>query len=98
MRTNGNARQLYLACYDITNQRRRAVALKLIRCYATGGQRSVHELYMTHAERETLVKDMRALLEATEDRFQLVALDPRSKVFALGKAVRSTAPECFYVS
>lgn len=90
-------RDLYLACYDVAEPRRLAAALKLARRYATGGQKSAHELFLTTAERDTLVADMRALLELGEDRFLLLRLDPRSKLFAIGKAVAPADPDYFYV-
>lgn len=72
-------RDLYLICYDVAEPRRLSAALKLARRYATGGQKSAHEMFLTPAERDTLVTDMRALLEASVDRFLLLRLVPRSK-------------------
>jgi len=90
-------RHLYLAFYDVAHPRRSAGALKLSRSYSIGGQKSVHELWMTYSERDTLVHDMFALLDPDEDRFQIMALDPRSKVYTLGKAVKPAYPDCIYV-
>ena len=69
----------------------------LARRYATGGQKSVHELFLTPFERDTLVGDMRALLDLATDRFFLLRLDPRSRVFTLGKAVPPADPDHFYL-
>lgn len=91
-------RDLHLACYDVAEPRRLAAALKLARRYATGGQKSAHELFLTPAERDTLVADMRALLVLDDDRFLLLRLDPRSRVYILGKAVAPADPDFFYVS
>lgn len=90
-------RNLHLACYDIAEPRRLAAALKLARAYATGGQRSAHELFLTPGERERLIGDMAALIDARTDRFLLVRLDPRSRVHTLGKAVLPADPDYFYV-
>ena len=90
-------RDLYLAAYDISEPRRLSAALKLTRAYATGGQRSVHEIYLTTAERRKLVQDMGALVDAQTDRFLLLRLDPRSRVHTLGKAVAPADPDYFYV-
>ncbi len=90
-------RHLYLAFYDIAHPRRLTAALKLSRSYSVGGQKSVHELFMTFSERDTLVKDMFALLNPDKDRFQIIALDPRSKIYTLGKAVKPSYPNCIYV-
>lgn len=91
-------RQLHLACYDVACPKRLSHALKLARRYATGGQKSVHELFLTNAERDTLVNDMRQLLDLDTDRFLLLRLDPRSRVFTLGKAIQPADPDFFYVA
>lgn len=91
-------RQLHLACYDVACHKRLARALKLARRYATGGQKSVHEIFLTEAERDTLVADMRQLLDLSTDRFLLLRLDPRSRVFTLGKAIQPADPDFFYVA
>lgn len=90
-------RILHLACYDVAEPRRLSAALKLARRYATGGQKSAHELFLTPAERDTLVADMRALLQTATDRFLLLRLDPRSRQYSLGKAVPAADPDYFYV-
>lgn len=90
-------RDLHLAAYDISEPRRLSAALKLTRAYATGGQKSVHELYLTAAERSSLVEDMSLLMDLNTDRFLLLRLDPRSRVHTLGKAVAPSDPDYFYV-
>lgn len=90
-------RLLHLACYDISEPRRLIAALKLTRVYATGGQKSVHELFLTPAERTTLVEDMSVLITPDTDRFWLLQLDPRAHVHTLGKAVKPADPDYFYV-
>lgn len=90
-------RDLYLAAYDISEPRRLTAALKLTRAYATGGQKSVHELYLTAAERTALIEDMGVLMDLATDRFLLLRLDPRSRVHTLGKAVAPSDPDYFYV-
>ena len=90
-------RALHLACYDISEPRRLVAALKLARVYATGGQKSVHELFLTPAERTDLIEDMSVLMDMATDRFLLLRLDPRSRVHTLGKAVQPSDPDYFYV-
>lgn len=90
-------RLLHLACYDIAEPRRLIAALKLTRAYATGGQKSVHELFLTPAERTALVEDMCVLINLDTDRFWLLQLDPRSRVHTLGKAIQPADPDYFYV-
>jgi len=91
-------RQLHLACYDVACRKRLSRALKLARRYATGGQKSVHELFLTEAERDSLVADMRQLLDLSTDRFLLLRLDPRSRVYTLGKAIQPADPDFFYIA
>lgn len=90
-------RQLYLAAYDVACPRRLVAALKLSRAYATGGQKSVHELYLTVAERTDLIEDMSVLLDLDTDRFLLLRLDPRSRVLTLGLGLVPADPDYFYV-
>ncbi|MDD5297617.1 MAG: CRISPR-associated endonuclease Cas2 [Rhodocyclaceae bacterium] len=90
-------RDLYLAAYDVANHRRLAAALHLVRAYATGGQKSVHELFLTPAEKHELLHTMALILDAEEDRFLLLRLDPRARTYALGRAKKPADPEYFYV-
>ncbi|GAB4403119.1 MAG: CRISPR-associated endonuclease Cas2 [Rhodoferax sp.] len=90
-------RDLHLACYDVADPKRLVAALKLARVYATGGQKSVHEIFLTPAERDTLIADMRSVLDLREDRFLLLRLDPRSRVHTLGTAIAPADPDYFYV-
>lgn len=90
-------RDLHLAAYDVSDPRRLAAALKLARAYATGGQKSVHEVFLTPAERRKLLEDMSALLDLETDRFLLVRLDPRSRIHTLGRALPAADPDYFYV-
>ena len=89
-------RQLYLAAYDIACDRRRAGALKRLRGYATGGQKSVHEVWLTPAEKREVLADM-GLLLGTDDRFALLRLDPRARTLLRGRALAPAEPALFYV-
>ena len=90
-------RDLYLAAYDVASPSRLAAALALVRGYATGGQKSVHEVFLTPAERRELVHAMALLLDEDEDRFFLLRLDPRARTYALGLAAKPIDPDYFYV-
>lgn len=89
-------RHLYLAAYDIGSPARLRAALKLVKGYATGGQKSVFECFLTPAERRRLLDDMREVIEPGEDRFLMIRLDPRSRVHTLGIAVAPEDPPFFY--
>ncbi len=90
-------RDLYLAAYDVASPSRLAAALALVRGYATGGQKSVHEVFLTPSERRELVYDMSLLLDEDDDRFFLLRLDPRARTYALGRAAKPVDPDYFYV-
>jgi CRISPR-associated protein Cas2 len=78
--------------------RRLRAALGLVKGYSTGGQKSVHECFLTAGERARLLRDMAAVLVQAEDSFLLLRLDPRAHVLTLGKAVEPTDAPYFYVS
>ncbi|MBK6653977.1 MULTISPECIES: CRISPR-associated endonuclease Cas2 [Zoogloeaceae] len=90
-------RDFYLAAYDVTHPRRLAAALALVRGYTTGGQKSVHEVFLTRAERSELLHSMALLLDEDSDRFFLLRLDPRARTYALGLAAQPKDPDYFYV-
>lgn len=91
-------RDLYLAAYDVRAPRRLRAALDLIRGYATGGQYSVHECWLTPGERAQLITGASALLDAEEDRLLLLRLDPRGATLTLGVARAPADPACFYIA
>ena len=90
-------RVLYIAAYDVSDDGRLRDALKVLKGYASGRQKSVFECFLTPAERRDLVQQMQGVLDATDDRFVLLRLDPRGKIRTLGKAVEPTDPPWFYV-
>jgi len=92
-----STRKLYIAAYDISNPRRLRQALKILKGYACGRQKSVFECYLTPAEYWRLIKEMRALLDETEDRFLLIRHDPSMQSRVLGKAVAPADQDWFYV-
>lgn len=89
-------RHFYLAAYDISDDRRRIGALKRLRAYATGGQKSVHEVWLTEGDKRELLADMAFILDR-EDRFLLLRLDPRSPPRLLGRAQAPADPDYFYI-
>lgn len=92
------ARRLYLAAYDVTELNRLRASLELVKAYATGGQKSAYECWLSETEKSELLHNMALLLNEAEDRFVLIGLDPRSNIHTLGKAITSTDPNTFYIS
>ncbi len=90
-------RTLYLAAYDVADPRRLRLSLELVKGHATGGQKSVYECFLTDAERAHLLHDMALLLDEEEDSFLLIGLDPRARVYTLGRAQAPVDPDAFYL-
>lgn len=90
-------RQLFIAAYDVSDPARLRAALHVLRDYATGGQKSVFECFLTPGERCALLVEIEAVIDPVEDRFVLLRLDPRAKVQTLGVAIRPADPAFFYV-
>ncbi|MGY6214196.1 CRISPR-associated endonuclease Cas2 [Methylolobus aquaticus] len=90
-------RPLYIAAYDVSDDKRLRKALYVLRNYATGGQKSVFECFLTKAEKRALLFEIKQVLDPVEDRFLLLRLDPRSGVGTLGVAVPPVDPDFFYI-
>lgn len=90
------ARILYLAAYDVTDPDRLQAALRVLKGYACGGQKSVFECFLTERERRQLVAEARAVLDLTRDRFLLLPLGDIT-VRTLGIALPPSDPEFYYV-
>ena len=90
-------RSLYIACYDVADSKRLRRALHVLRNYATGGQKSVFECFLTPAEKTTLLMEIAEVIDPTEDRFLLLRLDARRPVRVLGIARPPADPAFFYI-
>jgi len=91
------SRQLYLAAYDISCNRRLRKALYVLRGYASGGQKSVFECYLTDSEKRQLVADIAQVIDPVEDRFIVLRLAGAKHVRTLGKAVLPQDGSFYYV-
>lgn len=90
-------RQLYLAAYDISCNRRLRKALYVLRGYASGGQKSVFECFLTDAEKRQLLEDVAQVIDPEEDRFIVLRLAGAKHVRTLGKAVPPQDGSFYYV-
>ncbi|MBK8896358.1 MAG: CRISPR-associated endonuclease Cas2 [Candidatus Competibacteraceae bacterium] len=90
-------RALYLAAYDVTNADRLQAALRVLKGYASGGQKSVFECFLTARERTAMLVEIRGVLDTAEDRFLLLPLPDAGGIRALGVAIRPSDPEFYYV-
>ncbi len=92
-----STRSLYLAAYDISSPRRLRHALHVAKNYATGGQKSVFECFLSPTERNQLANEMLAQIDISQDRFLLLPVDRRANVITLGIAVPPVDPVFYYV-
>jgi CRISPR-associated protein Cas2 len=92
-----NNRNLYIVSYDIADDKRLREALKLVRRYATGGQKSVHECWMSPRDKEILIEEFTCLMDETDDGLLIVRLDPRQTSYALGGGVVPENGDWFYI-
>ena len=90
-------RTLYLVAYDISDPRRLARALKIVRAYATGGQKSVHECWLLPGELMALKRELTGAIDHRDDSVLFVRLDPRMKPRTLGIARPPADPAFFFV-
>jgi len=90
-------RILYLAAYDIAEPERLVEGLRILRNYATGGQKSVFECFLTRAEKSLLIAQMDDLIDPEQDRFLLLRLSRRRNVRVLGLGRKPKQPRYFYL-
>lgn len=79
-------RALHVVAYDVSHPRRLRLALHAVRGHASGGQKSVHECFLSPAEKVGLMRRLRAVLDGRSDGVIAVRLDPRSRPRCLGVA------------
>ena len=91
-------RRLYLAAYDIADTGRLRASLVKVKAYATGGQKSAYECWLSEREKSALLQAMNVLIDHREDAFALVGLDPRGSGHALGTATVPVDPDLFFIN
>lgn len=90
-------RDLYLVAYDIRDERRLHRVHEFVVGYATGGQKSVYECFLTEAERREIEEGLAALMDLSKDRAHLLHLRTNCAVTKLGVAVRPQNPTFYFV-
>lgn len=90
-------RKFYLALYDVANPGRLAATLDVVRNHSYGGQKSAYEVYLSDSEKHDLLSILAVLLDEQEDRFLLLQLDPRAKIYTLGIAEEPADDDFFYI-
>ncbi|MBK7251270.1 MAG: CRISPR-associated endonuclease Cas2 [Gammaproteobacteria bacterium] len=89
-------RALYLAAYDVVCDSRRRRVLQVVRQYASGGQKSAFECWLSATEVREMLLALDGELDEIEDRFGLLPLDPRRRVVAMGCARPPSNPDFLY--
>lgn len=90
-------RSLFIAAYDIANPSRLRQVRLAVKAYASGGQKSVFECFLTPAERETLLAKVRKIINEAEDQFALLRVEKRAAPVLLGIATPPANPNFYYV-
>ncbi len=90
-------RNLYLVAYDITESSRRARALKVCKGHGLGGQKSVHECWLSRSEQRELQTSFMQIIDADTDRFAIIRFESRTQIFVLGRGREPETPPFFYV-
>ncbi len=81
-------RKLHLVAYDVAEPSRLRRMLYVIKDYATGGQKSAYECYLTFTEKSEMIKRVKEELNITEDRFACIEIKQSNEPKTLGKAVQ----------
>jgi CRISPR-associated protein Cas2 len=90
-------RNLHLTAYDIRQPTRLRRVLNIIKDYATGGQKSAYECYLTPAEKVEMIGRVMHTMNLSEDRFSCIELRQSKQVRTLGKAIQSQNLDYFYI-
>ena len=90
-------RSLFIAAYDVASPSRLRQVHRMVKAYATGGQKSVFECFLAPLERRTLLVQARELINEREDRFALLRVEERAAPVLLGIATPAADPHFYYV-
>ena len=87
-------RSFYLVTYDVADDKRRTKLARHLEAIGDRVQDSVFELYLTAAELEKLLKQVRRLIKPAEDsvRIYFICSDCRGKVRTEGLGRLTPAP------
>jgi CRISPR-associated protein Cas2 len=80
-----NTRHLFLVGYDISTNATRARALREVQHHALGGQKSFYECWLSVADLQNLMAQMRQRIDAQTDRVVFIRLDARTQSLQLGQ-------------
>lgn len=90
-------RKLYIVAYDVRQPYRLSQAVRIVRGFACGGQKSAYECWLHDTERAELEGLLAEALDLTVDSVALIPLSRRVAVTTLGAAVEPADPAYFYI-
>ncbi len=93
-----NSRHLFLIGYDIHQNPRRQRVLRDVRQHALGGQKSFYECWLSVAELQALLAQLRMRIDTDIDRIVIVRLDARTQSLRLGAAQPVMADDYFHIA
>jgi len=79
---------LYIAAYDIADDRRRRRLLRALRAFALDGQKSAYECPLDRQSRRDLLAAVTPHLDPERDRFVLVRAEGRAPIRRIGRKAR----------
>lgn len=82
------ARALHLVGYDVRSPARLRRALRILKDYASGGQKSAFECYLSPGEKKELLERISDVLDLTVDAFVVARLSEQKATAVLGKAIQ----------
>ncbi len=86
-----------VVAYDISNNKARARARKILREWSLGGQKSVHECRLKMRQAEELFLQLSEPLDNGEDRLLMAWLEPHRAVLRRGIGTDNTRHTCRHV-
>jgi CRISPR-associated protein Cas2 len=91
-----SARPFYVVAYDVADPRRLRAVHLAVRAYSTGGQKSVHECWLSPGEYAQLCAVLAAEIDPLDDSVLFLRLDPRMGTHVLGIGVKPRDAPFFY--
>jgi len=90
-------RKLHIAAYDVKDASRLRHMLHVVKDYATGGQKSAYECFLSKKEKQQLIERVLQTLDLSEDRFACIQLRKTNQPKVLGKAQKPVDIGYFYI-
>ncbi len=90
-------RRLYVVAYDVRLASRLAAALRVVKGFASGGQKSAYECWLTEGERKELQGLLSDVLDLRVDSVAFLPLELRQPVSALGVAIAPADTPYIYI-